>query len=762
MKKHTLSRALAAILALALLASLAACGGAPSSVGQDDSQSGSQSSGQSASGTSSGSPDSAEQGAAPAPAAARELLLQDMRPQYDANLQPDAPQFAVAEDFSNVINLDQFEYTLDGEARQKLLQNGFVVVEDQWAGYNEFHDLYEMNRYNLKPSFITSDAMMHTYHLYFSRLLKGLEKDSLLPFLTEISQAMQAQSEQQLSELVGTAWEAAAQRNLAFFTVGRCLLEPGAEIPSQVQELVNAELALIESAAAVEISPIMNVEPSQEPLYEDYTQYIPRGYYDASEELSRYFRAMMWYGRQNFRAADDSQSRSALLMELALENSGAKETWSAIYAVTSFFMGASDDAGPYEYGPIIETAYNGWPEVSSLPGNESGWQAFQAAAAALKMPAINSIPVPEGQTAEEREAAVMGFGFMGKRFVLVEAFFQKLIYDAVGEDAAGSRRMLPSALDVPAALGSDTARAILAEGGADAFHNYTENMDALRQGIASAPDTLWTASLYGGWLDTLRPLLIQRGEGWPRFMQTDAWAKKSLNTFLGSWTELKHDTILYAKQVLAEMGGGPVVERDERGFVCWQPELYAKLAALCDATSEGLARYGALPGDIGENLARLSELAHRLAVISEKELSGMTPDAEEFELIRDFGGQLEHFWYDAMKDEADTEYFTSQEYPAAVVADVATDPNGQVLEVGTGGIKEIFVVVSVEGSLRIACGGIYSFYEFAWPMENRLTDTEWRDMMGVTIQWTENGYVEPNPPVSRPAWTDAYMVMRQS
>ena len=96
------------------------------------------------------------------------------------------------------------------------------------------------------------------------------------------------------------------------------------------------------------------------------------------------------------------------------------------------------------------------------------------------------------------------------------------------------------------------------------------------------------------------------------------------------------------------------------------------------------------------------------------------------------------------------------------MADVATDPNGQVLEVGTGGIKEIFVVVSVEGSLRIACGGIYSFYEFAWPMENRLTDTEWRDMMGVTIQWTENGYVEPNPPVSRPAWTDAYMVMRQS
>lgn len=26
---------------------------------------------------------------------------------------------------------------------------------------------------------------------------------------------------------------------------------------------------------------------------------------------------------------------------------------------------------------------------------------------------------------------------------------------------------------------------------------------------------------------------------------------------LGSWSELKHDTILYAKQGMAEMGGGP-------------------------------------------------------------------------------------------------------------------------------------------------------------------------------------------------------------
>ena len=61
--------------------------------------------------------------------------------------------------------------------------------------------------------------------------------------------------------------------------------------------------------------------------------------------------------------------------------------------------------------------------------------------------------------------------------------------------------------------------------------------------------TLWSASLYAGWLDTLRPLLEVKGEGYPVFMQNEEWVKKDLECFAGSYTELKHDTILYAKQV---------------------------------------------------------------------------------------------------------------------------------------------------------------------------------------------------------------------
>ena len=85
--------------------------------------------------------------------------------------------------------------------------------------------------------------------------------------------------------------------------------------------------------------------------------------------------------------------------------------------------------------------------------------------------------------------------------------------------------------------------------------------------------------------------------------------------------------------------------------------------------------------------------------------------------------------------------------PAALVADVATDPNGRVLEEATGYIFDIYAVVPVDGSLRIAKGGVYSHYEFAWPLSDRLTDEKWHEMLSSgrvppLAQWTES-YLAP-------------------
>ena len=665
-----------------------------------------------------GAADGAEQGAEAAAASGRPSLLSSL-PEVEEFLNPHAPQTAVSDDLSNVDNLDW--YYLSDAQLDKLRQYGFFC---QLEDGDEFFEMYEMNRYSLLPNFVTVDAMLHTYHLYFSHLLKSTERTCLAAALRDMSSQLVTGAGEQLNALRGSEWEDAAVRNVAFFTVGACLQGLEVSVPADVADLANAELGLIYGQGGISDSPLMGA-------MEDYSQYKPRGYYEGDAELEGYFRAMMWYGRFNFAQKSEDLDRSALLVTLLLAQ-GPLDEWSKIYTVTSFFAGASDDNGYYEYAPLVERAYAGTPSATALVGDDASWQEFHALTAQAAAPKINSIPVMDGPD-KDTLAEGQGFRLMGQRFSIDEGIFQKLVYSEVKENAAGDQRLLPDVLDIPAAFGSDEAYALLGQAGAFDYVGYADNLDVLRQGLAGADGELWRASLYAQWLRTLKPLCSEKGEGYPVFMRSQAWARRCLQSFAGSYAELKHDTVLYAKQVMAEMGGGELPDRDDRGYVEPEPEVFGRLGALTQATSEGLAGYGLLGDEDADNLARLSELAYRLQEIARKELSDELPSDEEFDLIRTFGGQIEHFWQEVYKGEVGSEYFTSREFPSAIVADIATDPNGSCLEVATGKVSKMFVLVPMDGALRLMTGAVYSFYQFAQPIDQRLTDTEWRQMMGIQV-----------------------------
>jgi hypothetical protein len=82
-----------------------------------------------------------------------------------------------------------------------------------------------------------------------------------------------------------------------------------------------------------------------------------------------------------------------------------------------------------------------------------------------------------------------------------------------------------------------------------------------------------------------------------------------------------------------------------------------------------------------------------------------------------------------LKDLAKGETLDVEDHPAALVADVATNPDLRlVLEEATGNIFTIYALVPVDGKLQLARGGVYSWYEFPWPADNRLTDKQWQEM----------------------------------
>jgi hypothetical protein len=656
---------------------------------------------------------------------------------------------------SNVVNADLVSGNSD--LTSKLEQNMFAVRPglDKTTSFPstsslEFFPGYKTQKEYEIPSFVTVDSMMHTYHLYYSHLLKNAEKDQLSSKMLSFSTTMLDESTKQLDQLRGTEWEEAAERNVVFFGVACRLLDPQASVPEDVESAVNTETEKITNAQATDTCLITGD-------IEDYSQYKPRGYYEGDETLERYFRAMMWYGRINFTQNDESLDRSALLITIAIDGSNhgtPNADWEAVYTLTSFFAGKSDDMTYYEYYPLFESCYGAGATVADLPGNESAWSTYHEATAYMPAPQITSLE----STSQEETASTddqKGFRVMGQRFTLDEAIFQQLVSDNVG--TAGNKRTLPSAMDLPNTLGSSAAQTIEKNGDAYSYENFDSQVETMRSTIANSDESIWTESLYSQWLYTLNPLLSSKGEGYPAFMQSSEWDKKNLVTYLGSYTELKHDTTLYSKQIMDGLGGGgESPDRDDRGYVEPEPDVYARLANLAQATSDGLEMYGMLGQEDSDNLARLRDMATQLQTMSEKELRGEDLSDDEYDFIRNYGSDLEYFWKAANStpDEpignASSTYLLK--YPAAVVTDIATDSDqGVVLEEATGRVNTIYVLVPIDGELHLCEGYTYSYYEFTQDQSDRLDDSEWRTMLGIS----QGNTISSNLP-EPPSWVSSF------
>ena len=673
---------------------------------------------------------------------------------YDASIVPSIEPYSVKDDFSNVVYDDYFAYRFDlaqqseynnvKGLRDALIKNNFVVAR---AGGNEFFDVYESNRYEQFPSFITVDSLLHTYHLYFAYLLEKTEKDYLSDKLQSLSASMLEKTTAQYHELFGTDWEEAALRNLEFFYIAGLLQNSSISAPIELAEfndVAKSEYDKIMSAKGIDTCALTG-------LMEDYSQYKPRGYYEGNDKLEKYFRSMMWYGRISFALDSDEALKSAVLMCSAIGQDPS--VWNSIYSITSFFAGSSDDPGYADMEVLISEAYGGAASVKDIASNASAFEELKALVKEFKLPMINSVPVLEGE-----DPVIPSYRFMGQRFTIDAAIMQRLIYSAVEENPKGDRRYLPDTLDVAAALGSEKALEILTETGATEYKNYTDNLYLSKEHFNNDDPKLWNASLYAGWLNILRPLFETKGDGYPSYMTNDEWVKKDLETFAGSYAELKHDTILYAKQVMAEMGGGEDEIRDDRGYVDPQLEVYNRFVNLSKKTADGLEAFEMLGDSEKEDLNRLSEIAMTLISISEKELKNESLSEEDYEFIRCYGGYLEHFWLEVNQDKYDFNISSSYQAPCPVIADIATDPNGTVLEVGSGEADHIYVVFPIDGELHVGRGSCYSFYQFETPISDRLTDTEWRNMLSGGYLDDEWNWVEVNSAPEQPEWTMSYRI----
>ena len=647
---------------------------------------------------------------------------------------------------------------LSEEAKELLRENGFVVT----PGYkDEIYDVYAECKERNQPIFVTTDAVLHTSHIFFDYLLRILEIENLYGTAVKLTDRMLSLSIKQYNEAKDTDVKEAARLNIGFFVVAKKQFNPEYEVDFNLEGVVRKEISNIKAHMGLKFRELLpyvkNPNLMSTPYaYEDYSQYVPRGHYTRNEKFKKYFKALMWYGRIDFKLKPGKEEpavtygrkmtlQALLMADALLKDEEVYSLWRRLYEPTVYFVGKTDDLCVDDYIKLIKEIFPAEGTVDKY-NDKNKLADFIQKAIKLRPPKILS----GAAFVEDGEFSISnkGFRFMGQRFIPDSYMFQELVYGVKGKKEilkykgednpftmefipnVGPARAFPRGLDIMAVLKSKRALDILEKEGDTEYEYYYEQLNKLREEFALKNEEEWKQNLYWHWLYNLLPLLEEsRSKNLPGFMQNVAWIDKELQTTLGSWTELRHDTILYAKQSypMAATAMPPQEPEFTYGYVEPYPEVYERIEGMMRDLKNNLEVLGITPQGIPEKIRAFENLLAKLKRISEKELMQRPLTKEEYKLIWNIGANLalmKKFPSEIMK-----KITSGTDEKIDLIADVHTDPNTkQVLEEGVGSPFNIYVIVEDSKGKRLCRGAVFSYYEFKHPMKDRLTDEKWQEM----------------------------------
>ena len=255
------------------------------------------------------------------------------------------------------------------------------------------------------------------------------------------------------------------------------------------------------------------------------------------------------------------------------------------------------------------------------------------------------------------------------------------------------------------------------------------------------------------WMSALKTI-ADKPQHAPYFMLTPEWDKKSLNAMLGSWTELKHDAILYAKQPMgAECGGAGPPDPIVKGYVEPNIQFWQKAIDLLKENKKILTTHDLLTEKIANANQQLIEQAEFLLAMSKKELKGEVLKDVEYDQLEYIGAKFENMSLDLLRD-SEHEFWSWEaiqgpDRKVALVADVYTanadnNPDKSILYEAIGDADEIYVVVEIGGYLWLTRGAVFSYREFDRPIdEQRMNDEEWQQYLEHHPRWGVPEWMNP-------------------
>ncbi len=618
-------------------------------------------------------------------------------------------------------------------------RHGFVISERQ--RFPTFTYGYQSLYLEDLPLYVSGDSILHAMHRSYDEILKAVELASLIPELDAMLAGMAAGLA--AGGPPGAPVDALRDADL-YVAVARSLLAGHAVTP-----VAGADPALVQRlvAGATAHDGAQDLTIFGVPRTIDFSQFTPRGHYTDEEVLERYFRATMWVGRIDFRLVETQPDGSQLFHRRQLEaaailgallDGGARAHHERIDAAIRAFVGEPDNMTPAELTDLFAAV--GVADLAGLATHTDEELSTAILAGRFGTQRISSHIMVNG-LGQGTLPLSSTFLLLGQRYVVDSHVFSNVVYDRVQGGAV--KRMMPSTFDAAfAALGNDQAAALL-EPELRIF-SYAPDLSAMRRLVDAHPADVWDANLYGLWLQALRTLSPAAelrdpaGVGLPTIAATEPWGRRLLNTQLASWAELRHDTILYAKQSYT---GGASCEFPD-AYVEPYPALFAAIGAYARLGGERLATLDLsaqpwLAEAIARHFTRTEEIAARLQGLAEAQRAGRAFTADELAFLNEAVvvqqgcGDPESAtgWYAEL-------FFapiSAVQYDPTI-ADVHTQPTdeggapvGRILHVGTGMPRLMVVTVDTCTGPKAYVGLASSYFERITEDFDRLDDERWRD-----------------------------------
>ncbi|WP_437671898.1 DUF3160 domain-containing protein [Sorangium sp. So ce131] len=624
---------------------------------------------------------------------------------------------------------------LDEGELAKLSKNGFVISERHHfpTFVYGYESLYALDL----PLYVSADSILYAVHRSYDAILKAVELASLSTELGTMLEEMRGS----LASGAGGELGAEARADADLFTAVALALLTDAPVAPVAGASAATIDELVAGAKSHQGSAAVRLFGSDRIM--DFSQFEPRGHYTDQPELERYFRSMMWLGRVDFRFLETQSDGTQVFQRRQLE--GAYVLRALADEKTLGRYQRIDDTIQAFVG---ESDYMMLPELDALLADLGLGGA--AGLAGVPDERISAVLVEKGHGTQRISSHIMingldkgtlplssSFALLGQRYVVDSHVFSNVVYDRVRSGTV--KRMMPNPLDVGfAALGNDQAGQLLAPELGQ--FPYAPDLHMMRVLVDAHPADFWSKNLYNRWLSALRELSPARAaadaSGLPEVAKTEAWGRRLLNTQLASWAELRHDTLLYAKQSYT---GGATCEFPD-AYVDPYPAFYARIAELAEhggKVVEALDLSSApwLAEAVPAYFSRLHTVAKTLGEMAENERAGLPLTAAHLDFINQAvkiqqgcgspagaEGWYVQLFFDVM--ESVTEDPT--------IADVHTQPTdeggapvGRVLHVGTGFPRLMVVTADPCGTPSAFVGLASSYFEQITEGFERMTDEQW-------------------------------------